>query len=191
MIMSVNFAVKADFKDVNKMLNNYGTKAVKEYKRALTNTSVYGLREIKTATPSKTNVTSKGWKWSFTGGLITSIINNMSHVPGLNNGWKRTTPIVAKNAKALVFEVGKKTAAKSSTFTLYKRYKAASQSMKGKGLSGKKRSDAITAKSGVVVVRRVNTPASFAGRHFIEPTVKKIEKKFMAEILKANERILA
>jgi len=190
-MVSVNFKVNADFSKVEKMLNQYGTKAVKEYKRALTNTSVYGLREIKNANPVRTGTSKNAWKWAFPGALITSIVNKVGYVPDLNNGWSRTSPIVAKPGKALIFEVGKKKAAKSSTFTLYKRYKAAAKSVKGKGLKGKERSQAITAKSGVVVVTRVDSPASYRGRHFIEPTVKKIEKKLASEIFKANERILA
>jgi len=186
--MSLDFQVKADFSKTINMLNRFGSKATTEYRTALRNTSVYGLREVKTATPVRTGTAKNTWKWAFTDKLITGITNNVGYLEGLVKGWSRTKPIIAKG-KALVFEVGERKSAKSSTKSLYKRYTKAMKSLKGKGLDAKEKQRQAVAKSGVVVVRQVNTPAKFKGNDFITPVVNRIDRKFMNEITEANRRL--
>ena len=185
----VDFSVKADFSSVEKMLNKFGDNAVKEYRNALKDTSVYGLREIKNATPVRTGTAKNYWKWAFKGELITGIVNDVGYINDIDQGWSRTGPIVPNKAKALVFQVGKQTAKKSSTATLYKRYASAMKSLKGKGLSAKEKSQRATEKSGVVVVKNVKTPASYKGKHFIQPTVDRMANYLDNAIGKANERL--
>jgi hypothetical protein len=186
----VNFDVKINTKDVDNMIKRYGNTAVTEYRRALKETNVYGLREVKKDTPVRTGNARGGWKWGFTGNLISLINNEIGYVGDLDSGWSRTSPIVASKAKALVFQVGKKTASKSSTETLYKRYKNAMKALKGKGLNPKEKAQRATQKSGVVVCKRVNKPASFKGRKFIQPVVNRIGDFGTSQVLKATDRIL-
>lgn len=188
--MSLNFQVKADFSQTTKMIDRFGKNAVREYRTAITNTSIYGLREVKTANPVRTSTSKNAWKFVFKGSLVAGIINNVTYLEGLVKGWSRTIPIVAKG-KALVFEVGKRKFAKSSTVSLYKRYASAMKSLKGKGLNAKEKQRQAVEKSGVVVVRRVNSPASFKGNDFITPVVNRIDRKFMKEVSEANRRLIA
>lgn len=188
--MSLDFQVKADFSQTLKMIDRFGKNAVAEYRTAITNTSIYGLREVKQANPVRTGTSKNAWKWAFKGQLISGIVNKVSYLEGLVKGWARTSPIVAKG-KALVFEVGKRKFAKSSTASLYKRYASAIKSLKGKGLNAKEKQRQAVEKSGVVVVRRVNSPASFKGNDFITPVVNRIDRKFMQEITNANRRLIA
>ena len=186
----VKFDVKINTKEVDSMIKRYGDKAVTEYKRALKETNVYGLREIKKDTPVRTGNARAGFKWGFTGNLVALIDNNVSYVGALDSGYIRTSPIIASKAKALVFQVGNKTAAKSDTTTLYKRYKNAMKALKGKGLDPKEKAKRATQKSGVVVVKRVNKPATFKGKKFIQPVVNRIGEFGTSQILKATDRIL-
>ena len=195
----VKFDVKINTKEVDSMIKRYSDKAVTEYKRALKETNVYGLREIKKDTPYRTGNAQAGWGWEFTGSLISSIDNKLGYVAGLDGGWSRTSPINTrvgrssrnpKSSPALVFQVGNKTAAKSDTTTLYKRYKNAMKALKGKGLDPKEKAKRATQKSGVVVVKRVNKPATFKGKKFIQPVVNRIGEFGTSQILKATDRIL-
>jgi hypothetical protein len=181
------------------MIKRYGKTAVTEYRRALKETSSYGIRQIKQDTPYRTGDAQKGWKWGFTGTLISSINNEIGYVAGLDGGWDRTRPINTrvgrpsvnpKASPALVFQVGKKTAAKSDPTTLYKRYKNAMKALNGKGLDPKEKAQRATQKSGVVVCKRVNKLASFKGRKFIQPVVNRIGDFGTSQVLKATDRIL-
>ena len=40
------------------------------------------------------------------------------------------------------------------------------------------------------VVNRVNSPASYKGKHYIEPNVKRLNDFFLKQVMQANERIL-
>ena len=80
----VNFNVGADFSGVNKMLSRYGQKASKEYKRALTRTSIFGLRELKKASPVVTGALKNTWKFELKGSFISNIINNINYVLKVN-----------------------------------------------------------------------------------------------------------
>ena len=177
------------------MLARYGQKAVKEYKKAVNNTSIDSINKLKANTPQRSG--GRGglitkWSWKFKDELISGIINNSPYINMVNDGWSRTRPIYPiPPKKFLMFEVGKRRSAVSSRSTLFNRYKAASDSMKGKGLKGLARMKAITAKSGVVMTKKVTKPAHFKGYHFIEKTIPVIEKRLLTEIARANERIFA
>lgn len=191
MTVVVKFDAKIDTSQVDNMISKFGQRAVTEYRRALVETNSYGLIEIKNATPVRTGDAQKAWKWAFTGELISSIDNQVGYVAGLDSGWDRTNPIEPKNAKALVFQVGRKTAAKSSTTTLYKRYANAMKALKGKGLSPKEKQQQAVQKSGVVVVKNVKKPAKYSGKNFIQPVVNRIANKGTEQVLRATDRLVA
>ncbi len=186
----VSLSIDADFSSIDTMISKFGARATKEYKTAINRSGVSGLREFKSRTPVRTANAKNRWKFEFNGELIASIFNDAKYIEDLDMGWKRNNPILPKTAKVLVFQVGKKTAAKSSTTTLMNRYKQASKSLKGKGLSQLEKARQATAKSGVVVTRRVDSPASYKGANFITPTFNKLANLFEKEVASATGRLI-
>ena len=186
----VNFDVNFDAKEVNKMLDRYGREATREIERAVNDTIAQGYRTAVINTPHRVGNLKKSWR-DEKRGLSGTIYNFSKYVVPVNNGWSRTRPIRPKKAKALVFQVGKKTAAKSDTTTLYRRHKKAMKSLAGKGLSPRQKAAIATKKSGVVVTKSVNSPARFKGYKFIDNKIfPRISRDFELNIKKALNRLI-
>lgn len=175
-------------KEVSDLLNKCFLNSYAELSTAIKNTAVYGIRDIKDHTPVRTGRAKNSWRWKFENQLVAGVYSNTKYMEALDGGWKRTRPI--KGDPILIFEVGKKVASKSSTTTLYKRYKNAMSSLKGKGLSPIQKQALAVKKSGVVITRQVNKPASFRGHNFIQPAAQRMEYKLHDEVCRAYERIM-
>ena len=74
-MVSVNFQAKADFSKVDKMLNRFGSKASSEYAKAVSKTSLYGVRELKETSPVVTGRLRSSWKLKTYNRLAKGIIN--------------------------------------------------------------------------------------------------------------------
>ena len=190
----VNIDIQADFKDVERMLTKYKTRAVTEYKEAVRKTVIHGRRLAPQETPigkRGDGTLKKSWQHEITG-LSGVIFNTKDYAPLVNDGWNRTRPIFPVKAKILVFPTAKWTRSKKpSTMALINAHKQAMASLKGKGLSPQEKGKQATAKSGVVVTNKVTSPASFKGYKFMDKIFPKVEDRFMREIMQANERLTA
>lgn len=186
----VKFDVKVDMKGVEKMLNKYPQRAVKEYTQAVKNTVIHGYRIAPERTPGS-GALKKSWKWKMKG-LSGSFYNTRDYAGYVNEGWKRTGPIVPKKPGGiLVFKTKDwKGSQRPSALTMLKKRSRAMKKLAGKGFSQEQKNQIVNYETGVAIARRIDTPAHFKGYHFIQKRIfPSVQNRFDLEMKLANRRI--
>jgi hypothetical protein len=164
----MEFTFNLDTVQLDKFNEKFKSSAGKEITEAIKDTAIYGLREAKLQTPVRTGGARNSWKWAFKNSKLANIYSANNYIVSLSEGWKRTRPILPIRAKVLVFQIAKRTAAKSATTTLYKRYQTAIKGLKGKGYSPQEKARIATQQTGVVITNKVTSPAKFKGYKFLD-----------------------
>lgn len=179
----MSFSIKTNFKQVEKMLNDFPKKAKKEYDNAVNVTAQYGLRKIKTKINKGSGSLRRSYTRRRTGILSQQLYSNLKYADGVESGFKRGA-VRPKNKKYLLFAVdraarrldgGVRAGAARRFFRVAKETRSLREATNQTG----------------VVMTKFSGAASYEGSHVLRDEVLPlIDKNFIKNIDKANQRII-